>query len=398
MNQYLQHPRHPLFRAGRRVFLGAVVMALLLPAGCSQEKPVTAPPPPEVSFVQVVAQDVPVTFEYVAQTQSSQEVNINARVNGFLDKRVYTEGAIVKAGQVLFLMDKKPFKAQVDAAAAALARQKAAMVAARHNLDRTKPLTERNALSQKDLDDATGAYEASAATVEQARANLVTAKLNLSYCTIASPVTGITGAALQQEGAYINVMNSLLTTVAVLTPIWVNFSLSENELKKHRDQVAAGELRPPRDGNYEIEVVLVDGSIFPHTGRITFAAPSFNAQTGTFLIRASVDNPDGVLRPNQYVRARVKGAIRPNAVLVPQRAVQQGAKGHYVWLVNREGTVDYQPVTVGDWHGDDWFVTSGLKGGEQVVVDGGMTLQPGTKVTAKPLVAPPPTAPAKAGV
>jgi membrane fusion protein, multidrug efflux system len=217
------------------------------------------------------------------------------------------------------------------------------------------------------------------------------AKLNLSYCTIASPVTGITGAAQQQEGAYVNPLNSQLTTVAVLSPMWVNFSLSENEMKKYRAQVAGGQLHPPEDDDYTIEVVLVDGSIFPYTGRITFAAPSYSAQTGTFLIRASVDNPDGRLRPNQYVRARLKGAIRPNAILVPQRAVQQGAKGHFLWVVNTEGKTELRPVVIGDWYGDDVFITEGLRAGDQVVVDGGLTLRSGVPVTAKPLVASPAT-------
>jgi membrane fusion protein (multidrug efflux system) len=333
--------------------------------------------------IQLVAKDTPIVMEYVAQTQSSQQVNIQSRVNAFLDKRVYTEGAMVKTGDVLFLMDKKPFLVQVDAAAAALERQKAAMETARLNLERTKPLTAKNALSQKDLDDATGAYQSSVASVEMAKAQLETAKLNLSYCTITSTVNGITAAALQQEGAYVNMQNSLLTTVAVLSPMWVNFSLSENEFKSYRDQVAKGQIIPPKNNNYEIEVVQVDGSIFPHTGKITFAAPSYNAQTGTFLIRASVNNPEGVLRPNQYVRARLKGAIRPKAIVVPQQAVQQGAKGHFVWVISKENKAEVRPVVVGDLVGSDWFITEGLKAGDQLVVNGGMTLRPDIQVTIK---------------
>jgi membrane fusion protein (multidrug efflux system) len=198
-------------------------------------------------------------------------------------------------------------------------------------------------------------------------------------------VTGISGAAMQQDGAYINPLNSQLTTVAVLSPIWVNFSLSENEFKSYRTQVASGQLRAPKGEDYLIEVVLVDGSLFPFTGRITFAAPSFNPQTGTFLIRASVNNPQGILRPNQYVRARVKGAVRPNAILVPQRAVQQGAKGHFLWAVTKEGKTELRPVIIGDWSENDIFINEGLRAGDQVVVDGGLTLQPGIPVTAKPL-------------
>ena len=332
----------------------------------------------------VSARDVPVSFEFVAQTQSSRQVNIQARVSGFLEKRVYTEGSLVREGQVLFLMDAKPFQVQVDAQAAALARQQAGLEVARADLERTKPLAAQNALSQKDLDDANGQFLASAAAVEEAKARLETAKLNLSYCTIVSPVTGITGAAQLQDGTYVSPLNSLLTTVAVLSPIWVNFSLSENEMQSFREQVEKGRVRPPKDGSYVVEVLLVDGSLFPHTGRITFAAPSFSAQTGTFMIRASVLNPDGTLRPNAYVRVRLTGATRPNSILVPQRAVQQGSEGHFVWVVDKEGTARPRPVEVGRWHGSDWIVSEGLRPGDQVIVDGTLALHAGTPVAVKP--------------
>ena len=378
-----------------RVFVTGVAMAAVCAVGgCDKKKEAVAPPTPVVEVMTVTPRDVPVSFEFVAQTKSSQEVNINARVEGFLDRRVYTEGTVVKEGDVLFLMDKKPFQAQVDSYAAALASKKAALETARLNLARTKPLTALNALSQKDLDDATGNFESATADVEKAKADLETAKLNLSYCTIASPVTGITGAAQQQDGTYINAQNSLLTTVAVLSPIWVNFSISENEMKSYRDQVATGKLRPPKDDNFTIEIVHFDGSLFPYTGRITYADPSYNAKTGTFMIRASVLNPKGILRPNQYLRARLKGVVRPSAILVPQRAVQQGAKGHFVWVISREGKATYRPVQVGDWHGDDWFITEGLRGGDQVVVNGGLTLRPDVTVKAQPYVATPESVPA----
>jgi membrane fusion protein (multidrug efflux system) len=365
------------------LFISILLFGLLV--GCKKEQPKPQAPPPEVSVIKIEPRDVPVIFEYVAQTQSSQQVEIRARVSGFLDKRTYTEGAIVKEGDVLFLMDKKPFQAQLDAMKGALAQQQARLQTAQANLARIKPLAAQNAVSQKDLDDALGLEQAAAAAVETAKAEVVQAQLNLSYCTIASPVTGITGAAMQQDGAYINPLNSQLTTVAVLSPIWVNFSLSENEFKRYRTQIASGQLRPPKGSDYIIEVVLVDGSIFPFTGRITFAAPSYSAQTGTFLIRSSVDNPEGILRPNQYVRARLKGAVRPNAILVPQRAVQQGAKGHFLWVVTKEGKSELRPVIIGEWSGDDIFINQGLQAGDQVVVDGALTLSPGISVTAKPL-------------
>ena len=377
-------------RMQRLLKLSPILVACLLATGVGCGKKEEAKPeakPAEVFVVKIEARNTPITFEYVAQTQSSQQVEIRSRVNGFLDKRVYTEGSVVKAGDVLVLMDKKPFQAQVDDAAAALARQNAALETARTNLARVKPLVAQNALSQKQLDDSTGVYESYAAAVEQAKAQLALAQLNLSYCTITSPVTGISSAALQQDGAYITPVTSWLTTVSVLSPIWVNFSMSQQELGNFRDQIAKKLLIPPPEGSYEVEIINADGSVFPRKGRITFTAPLYNAQTGTFLIRVTLDNPNGTLRPNQYVKARVHGALRPNAILVPQRAVQQGGKGHFVWVVGKDGKAESRPVVVGDWNGDSWIINEGLQAGEQVVVDGGLGLQPGLAVTAKPLAA-----------
>ena len=380
----------------RRTFFIKMIFIVLLPflilsnTGCKKGADQKGRAAPEVTVTKVAPGDIPMIFEFVAQTQSSHEVEIRARVVGFLEKRVYTEGAIVKAGSTLFIMDKKPFQTQVDSAPAALARQKAAYEVARMNLERVKPLAAQNALSQKDLDDAKGAYESNAAAVEQAKAQLDMAQLNLSYCTITSPVTGISGAAMVQDGAYVNQQNSHLATVSVLSPMWVNFSISENAMKRYSDQIAHGRITPPKNDNYEVEVVLVDGSLFSQTGRITFAAPSYNAKTGTFLIRSSVKNPDGILRPNQYVRARLKGAVRRNAILIPQRAVQQGAKGHFVWAINNEGKAEFRPVAVGEWHGNDVFISQGLNAGDQVVVDGTLAVRQGEPVAIKPVAAAPP--------
>ncbi len=296
-------------------------MALLV-AGCGREAP--KPPakgPAEVSVQTIKRQDVPVTAVYVAQTQSSQAVNIQARVSGWLDRRTYVEGSVVKRGQVLFQMDPKPFQAQLDAAKAALQRNQAALQVATANLNRTKPLAQQNALSQKDLDDATGQYEQSGAAVEQARAQVTQAELDLSYTTIRSPVDGVSSFAVVADGTYLSPTNSQLTTVSVLTPMWINFSVSENEMERIRNEVRAGQLRLPEGGRFVVEIEMVDGNLFPYTGAITFADPSYNATTGTFMLRATVDNPAGVLRPNQYVRVRLNGATRPNAIVVPQRAV-----------------------------------------------------------------------------
>lgn len=353
-------------------------------AGCGKPPPAPPSAPLEVTTTIVEPRDVPVAGEYIAQTQSSQAVNIQARVSGFLDKRVYTEGSVVKAGQVLFKMDPKPFQAQVDAAAAAMQRNQASLEVATANLKRTEPLVQQNALSQKDLDDAKGQYEQAGAAVAQSKAQLDSAKLDLSYTVISSPVDGVTSYAVVADGSYVSAQNSQLTTVSVLSPMWVNFSLSENEIQRIEGDIKKGRLKLPPNREMTVEIEQGDGTIFPYTGKITFADPSYNPQTGTFLIRATVNNPKGTLRPNQYVRARLKGALRPNAILVPQRAVQQSGKGHFVWLVNKEGKAELRPVVVGDWLRDSWFISEGLQGGEQLVVDGAMRLSQGAVVKVMP--------------
>jgi membrane fusion protein, multidrug efflux system len=376
-------PRRQQAQAARAA---ALVVALLVLVACGKEQKQSERPPPAVATVTVEPHDVPVSMDFVAQTESSQQVEIYARVTGFLDKREYTEGTMVKAGSVLFQMDARPYEVQVAAAKAALAQQQARLTTAQARLARVQPLVRLNALAQKDLDNATGEVQASQAAVDQAKANLAQAELNLSYTTIISPVSGITSAALQQDGTYIGSLNTKLTSVAVVSPMWVNYSVSENQLLTFQNQMKSGLLRAPGEGDtYEVEISLPDGSIYPHKGRISFRAPSYNTQTGTFLVRATVNNPDGVLRPNQYVRSRVLGFIRPNAILVPQRAVRETAKGHVVWVVDKDGKAEIRPVVVGDWHGNDWFISQGLRAGDKVIVDGATLLQPGTLVKAEPL-------------
>ena len=376
-------------RAGYAVSAWAAVAALGILAGCGRDAAPPAPPAvTNVTTVTAAARDVPVVPEFVAQTQSSQSVNIQARVSGFLDKRAYVEGSVVKAGQTLFLMDPKPFQAQVDGAQAALSRQQAAYDVASANLKRVQPLVEQNALSQKDLDDAKGQFEQAGAAVEQAKSQLEEAKLNLSYTTIVSPVDGVSSNAVVADGTYVNAQNAQLTTVSVLSPMWVNFSVSENEMARIRREQASGLLKLPAAQAFEAEIIMVDGTVFPFTGRITFTDPSFNPQTGTFLVRIAVQNPKGTLRPNQYVRVRIKGATRPNAIVVPQRAVQQGARGHFVWTVDKDGKAQARPVEVGDWIGDDWVISQGVAAGDTVIVEGTLRLQPGSPVKAAPYAPP----------
>jgi len=376
------------------VFLTTFCFVCFPFAGCKKGGVSQARPPAQASVIKIEPQDTPVVIEFVGQTQSAHQVEIRARVNGFLDKRMYVEGSPVRAGDVMFRMDPKPFQAQLDAAQGELAQQQARLRTAQANLVRVKPLVEQDALSQKDLDDATGQEQAAAAAVESAKANVEQAKLNLGYTTIITPVTGLSSYARVQEGAYVNQANSLLTYVSQIDPIWVNFSLSENDVLKYRGEAGRGQIVLPKEGAYEVEVALGDGSIFPKRGRITFADAEYNQQTGTFLVRATLPNPGGVLRPGQFVRAHVLGAMRPKAILVPQRAVQQGGKGHFIWVVNKEGKAEQRPIIVGDWMANNWFITEGLTAGDQVVVDGGLALRPGEPVTVRAQVSTVESAPA----
>jgi membrane fusion protein (multidrug efflux system) len=355
-----------------------LVLALAVPlAGCKKEAPAPAAGPLQVTALTVEPRDTPVQFEFVGQTVSSREVQIQARVDGFLDRRLYREGDMVHAGQPMFQMDRKPFEAALQTAQGQLAQQRARVEVAAANLARVRPLAARNAVSKKDLDDAVGAEKSARASVIAAEGEVRKAELNLGYTTIQSPLEGLSSFAKRQEGSYLTVgQEGLLTTVSKIDPIWVNFSVSENQKLSYSDQVAKGQLIFPKNMNFEVEVLLADGSAFPHRGRINFSAPSFDSQTGTFLVRTELPNPEGALRPGQFVRARMYGAVRPAAVRVPQRAVQQGAKSHYVWVIGNDGKAKQRVVEVGDWYGDDWFITDGLKRGERVVVDGAGRVTP----------------------
>jgi membrane fusion protein (multidrug efflux system) len=358
------------------VMLIGLLLGLLL--GCGK-KP--APPPAaaaEVTAITIAQKDAPVAFDFVAQTQSSREVEIRARVEGFLDKRLYTEGQAVRAGQTLFQMDRKPFEAALQSAKGQLEQQKARLGVTQQNLARVRPLAQQNAVSKKDLDDAIGNEQQARAAVFAAEGEVRTAQLNLSYTTISSPLDGLSSYAKKQEGSFVTPGEAgLLTTVSQVDPMWVNFSLSENELLRYRAEIDKGRLRFPQNREFDVEVVLGDGTVFPNRGRINFVAPSFSKETGTFLIRTEVANPEGTLKPGQFVRAKLLGAVRPDAILVPRRAVLQGAKSHYVWVIDKEGKARERVVEVGEWQGDDWFINQGLRAGERVVVDGAIRVAPG---------------------
>ncbi len=323
----------------------------------------------------------------VAQTESSRQVEVVARVSGFLERIVYREGGVVREGEVLFEMDKKPFEADLEIAQGELQASLARLDTAKANLDRTKPLAAADALSQSDLDRAVGDYKAAEAAVFSARASIKRAELNLGYATIRSPVTGMAGEALQREGAFLNAQaqSANLAYVAQVDPIWVNFSVSQNEATRRDERIRAGLYVAPPEDRYVVELLLSDGRVFPHTGELDFADPSYDRRTGTFTVRAAVPNPDLTLRPGMFVTAILKGATRPDAVVVPQRAVTKSPDGHIVWLVNAQQVAEARPVVAGDWVGDGWIIEQGLQGDELVIVDGVQRLAPGAPVKPVPV-------------
>jgi len=356
----------------------ALVCAFLL-NGCKKEKTsVATVQTVEVTAVKVEPRTVPITSEWIAQTESSRQVEIRARVEGILEKRVYREGSLVHEGEVMFEMERKPFEARLALVKAELGEQEARLANARQTLARVKDLSQKSVVSRQDLDDATNSERAAAAAVEAAKAKVTEAELNLSYTTIRAPITGLSSYATKHDGSYIGAgADSMLTYVAALDPIRVNFSVSENQLLRFRDEIKSGRLVVPPDDAFEVEVVLADGQIHPQKGRLTFGDLAFSRDTGTYLVRAEVPNPEGDLRPGQFVHARLLGAVRPNAVLIPKRSVLQGAQGSFVWVVGPQSKAELRPIEMGDWYGDDWFVNEGLQAGETVVVDGGIKVQPG---------------------
>jgi membrane fusion protein, multidrug efflux system len=366
--------------------LPLLIVSMLL-AGCGPAPEPAPRAPVEVRVQSVQPRTLPVITSRVAQTESSRQVEVVARVSGFLEHIAYREGGLVREGEVMFEMDKRPFQAELEMAQGELQASEARLETAIANLDRTRPLAAADALSQSDLDRAVGDFKAAEAAVFSARAAIKRAELNLAYATIRSPVKGMAGEAAQREGAFLNSQgqSANLAYVAQLDPIWVNFSVSQNEAVRRDERMRSGLYVPPPEDRYEVEIVLGNGRVFPHTGLLDFADPSYDSRTGTFTVRAVVANPDLLLRPGMFVTALLKGATRPGAIAVPQRAVQKSPEGHIVWLVNAEGAAERRPVIVGDWIGDDWIIEQGLRGGETLIVEGFQRLGPGLPVKPLPL-------------
>jgi len=354
-------------------------------------------PPAVVAIHQVGARTLPVEYEFPAQVAGSREVEVRARVPGILLKRNYEEGAAVRAGQSLFALDAAPFEAAAARAEADVTAAEARLSLAARTARRLKPLYEAKAASQKDYDDAVSAEEVAGADVKAARARLAEAKLNLGYTKVEAPVSGLTSRSLKSEGTLVSGPEMLLTTVTQVDPVYVNFGLSEAEQSRLKQEAAAGRLTLPKDGRFEVAVRMEDGRLYARPGRLAFTDVRVNNATGTSDARAEIPNPAGELRPGQFVRVILKGAQRPNALSVPQRAVMEGPQGKMVYLLGPENKAIPKPIAVGEWSGGDWIVNTGLSAGDKVIVDGLMKVFPGATVQLGDPNAPPPGAPGAPG-
>lgn len=362
---------------GKRFWL---FFLLILIVGCHKTVQQTLPPV-QVTALQVEPQNIPADFNYVGVAESSHIVELRARVEGYLEKIAYEEGGLVKVGELMFVLDQRPFIDALASKKGDLSREKAVLWNAKETKNRMVPLYEQNAVSQRDLDNAIARELAAEADVQVAEANVATAELNLSFASIEAPVTGLASQAKYREGALISPgPNSLLTTIYVIDPIWVNFSVSEGDILQARKEASLGQLKYPPNMDFTIDIMMADGSVFPAEGKIDFTDPALQQSTGTMLVRAILPNPKGWLRPGQFVRVIVKGATRPTAMIVPQTAVAQGQNGIYVWVINENNEAEVRPIEPGDWYQNYWIINKGLNPGDVVIAQGINKVQNGSKV------------------
>ena len=334
----------------------------------------SAPAAVPVSVIEVAPSDVPVSFDAVGRTEGSREVQVRARVAGILEQQLYTEGDSVKAGTTLFQIERAPFEIELAQARGTLAQERSREELAQKEAERLKLLVDRRAISQKEADQAISAVSQSSAAVQVARARVRQAELNLSYTTVAAPIDGITGRALQSIGSLVSPTNesAMLTTLTRGDPLWVRFALSEAEYAT---------VRGTDPKAVEVKLETADGRTYPQSARVNFSGSTVDAATGTVQMRAEVPNPELALLAGQFVRVRVIAGTQA-AIVVPQTAVMQNEGGRFVWLA-AEGKAVQRSIRAGNWLGSDWIVLEGLKAGDPVIVDNLVRLRPGAPVAPK---------------
>lgn len=340
----------------------------------------------------VSAESVPVQTEVVAQTEGAKQIEVRPRVGGIVLKRLYQEGEPVKAGQDMFLIDPMPFQLQVDQSKAMIAQQKARIEQTAREAQRLKGLLESRSISQREYDNAVSDNSVAAATMLQYQAQLREAELNLSYTHVKAPESGVAGRFVLSEGALASANTTLLSTIVQVSPIWVRFSLSESDLVNIGGHIRQGRVQ-------DVRLILADDSEYPLSGKINFSASQIDPALGTQQLRAEFQNPDRALLPGQFVRVRLITGKRDGVFLLPQTAILTGQQGKFVFVAEKDKDgktiAAVRPIQAGGWFHDRWVVLSGLKAGDQVIVDNLIKVRPGAPVAPHPADAAPAAPPAQ---
>jgi membrane fusion protein, multidrug efflux system len=355
-------------------------LTLAATAACSKKEP-PPPPPPEVQVAQVTQKDVPIYIELVGATLGSQDVEIRGRVEGYLASISFAEGSTVKKGQVLYKIDPLPFEAALSQAQANLATAKARLEKTNNDVARYKPLAAQKAVSQQELDNALSAQEAAKFQVAAYDAQVDKAKLDLGYTTITSPVDGVIGTTLLKVGSLVGQANTLLNTISQIDPILFRCAIAEAEYLR---LARSGVDRRAIEKKFGVELILADGTVHPHKGRLDAIERAVDPTTGTLTGQFSFPNPERILRPSQYGRARFVTDVKEGALLIPQRAMQEIQGLYSVMVVKPDNTVEQRMVKASDRVGNLWVIDSGVKLGEKVIVEGIQKVKPGMQVNPTP--------------
>jgi len=375
-------PHGVVTRSHQVVVLMAITVML---AGCGKKEAAAPPSPPEVEVADVIQQDVPIYSEWVAQLNGDTNAQITPKVQGYLLRQNYKDGAFVSRGQLLFEIDPRTFEAALDQAKAQLAMAQAELSKAETDVSRDTPLAAQSAIPQKQLDNDVSAQAAAKAQVEVAEAMVEQSKLNLEWTKVYSPVDGIAGVANSQVGDLVGTTTKM-TTVSKVDPIRAYFSLSENAYLHAASQIVAVMRGSSKGGATPVEYIQANEATYPSRGHIILVNREVSSQTGTIQFAAEFPNPDSVLRPGGFGRVRIKTGENKNALLVPQPAVMEVQSDYQVVVVDSDNKASFRPVKVGERVGNNWVITEGLKPGERVIVQGFMKVRDGMSVNAKPFV------------
>ena len=362
--------------AASRALLGVSLIAF---CGCNGSRAASSPPPPTVEVAPVIQRDTPIYSDWVATLDGYVNAEIQPRVSGYIIKQNYREGATVRKGEVLFEIDPRPLRAALDQAKAQLAQAEAQLGKASLDVERDAPLAEARAIAQSQLDTEVQAKLGAQASVLAAKANVEQAELNLEFTKVTSLVSGIAGIAHVQIGNLVG-PSSILTSISQVDPIKAYFTVSEQVFMDFHRRFPTEQSVEEQRRRMPLQLVLGDGSIYEHTGTISFADREVNAATGTIRVAGVFPNPSNLLRPGGYGRVRLSVRTATGALLIPQRAVTELQGSYQVAVVSSENKVSIRPVTVGDRVGTLWIVTDGLKAGERVIVEGLLKVRDGAVV------------------